>query len=136
MQMDVEQAMVDYGEVGFNCFESPDFFDGEPLLIFYKPELLRCDGVQEVLEGMPTILASGQDQLSWEDGLVKVDAYRFFFQEKDARYLELSVLGAGEWECVLQCVAPDDFNGGYDYADMYNVMHDELVDEGILFGEL
>lgn len=134
MLIDAEQAMIEFGESGYNCYEVPDFIGDEPMLVFYNPEYLHDQFTLSSLKKIPPILAENESTVSWDDGIMKADGMDFFCQGHDAKYLTVSTMGAGEWMCVVQCIAcvSGEHWDAFTLADMFDVMREELAEQGII----
>lgn len=134
MRTDVEKAFVEYGDAAYNGVEIPGFCGDEPMLLFYRPDMLREDDVIDVIDRMPELLANGQDEAYFDDGFARVSAYEFFFQGQDARYLDACMMGLGEWCCFMQCIAlvEESRKDAFTYSDMYDAAMMELKALGVM----
>lgn len=134
MKVDVDKAFVEYGDISYNGIEAPDFCGDEPMLIFYRPDMLADDDVIDIIDKMPELLANGEDVVYFDDGFARIEAYEFFLQGYDARYLDAYVMGAGKWHCFLQCivVVGEDTKRMFSYSDMYDAAVMELRNLGIM----
>lgn len=134
MKLDVEKAMIDYGNSGFNGIEIPDFCKDESMVVFYRPDMLREDDIIDLIDKMPELLSNGEQSVSWDDGFAHVEAYDFLLQGYDAKYLDAYVMGLGEWVCFLQCVVivDDETKDSFTYSDMYDMATMEMRRLGIM----
>lgn len=132
MIADVELAMREYGEAGYNCFEIPDFADDEPIIVAYHPNHLRDDAIVGAIMHMPELLGNNEKNIYWEDGMARIEAFDFSLQGHDARYIEIHVMGTTDWLCVMQATAIIEGTHNFTYADMFDAIKIELVDMGII----
>lgn len=134
MLINVVQAMEEYGDIGFDCFEVPDFYDDEPMLVFYSMALLQDDVVIESLEKIRDVLDNSAKEMSWNDGLMKADCSYLFCQGHDAMFLTISTIDErGEWPCVVQSIlCIDDYLSDLSFRDMFEATCDELELNGII----
>lgn len=134
MHADVEQAMIEYAEAGYDCFEIPDFAGDEPLLVFYHPDLMGRDRVIDALEETVSIadVVVGEE-IPLAGGNARLQAYDWFLQGEDASCIEVIVLYEGEWRTALQCIAarPSDAPA-FSYADVFDRARIELEDNGVI----
>lgn len=132
MIADVEQAIIEYGEAGYNCFEIPDFAGDEPIIVAYHPERFRSDAVIGAIMHMPELFGNDDERIYWEDGMARVEAFELSLQGHDAKYIEVHVMGLSDWSLVMQAVAIDEGEADFGYADMFDVVKLELEDMGLI----
>ena len=96
MHADVEQAMIEYAEAGYDCFEIPDFAGDEPLLVFYHPDLMGYDRVIDALEEtVPIADVVAGEEIPLAGGNARLQAYDWFLQGEGASCIEVLVLDEG-----------------------------------------
>lgn len=140
-KIDVDQAMQDNWNGGYNGLEIPGFYGDEPLLVFYHPEILS--GYSQYSQLLDVIPSLGNDDnagdyVIWNDvqgrtGVIDLGTSQQ--QEEQTVSIDISIIDDnGEKVLAAFCfIAVEDIDSVmFSYADMLDAAIFELRDMGIV----